>query len=376
VRRARNVRLPSVLEPLVTVRLVALVLILAAGTVTAQEQFYYLGNPEEDATQGYPTDEPDQAAQPEEYEEALQPYGTWQDAPTYGRFWRPSVAAGWQPYVDGQWVWTTRGWTWLSSEPWSWTFHYGRWSFLPRWGWAWFPGSVWGPAWVHWVWFGNFIGWAPLSPFGGPVFNQFVFVRGRDFCSPRLRRYVVRRDFVPRGVRTHWRDHIDRVPDRSWVEREAGHPVRVVSDRRAHMLPPWQRRPAPRPESPTLSDGRDAAPPAPSPGRRESRRWNREPGPPARDAAAGRPAPGGPVTAPPGHHPRGEQWLRLGGSRPGDRQAARDRDQQRAPRTTEHARPPRFAPGLPVGRGGYAVPRGPGGAPAMAPSPGGFAIGR
>src|SRR5262249_25865385 len=91
-------------------RLAVLLLVLAAGTVTAQEHCYYLGNPDDDAPQGYPqgsppgypTDEPDQAAQPEEYEQALQPYGTWQDAPTYGRFWLPSVAAGWQPYVDGQ----------------------------------------------------------------------------------------------------------------------------------------------------------------------------------------------------------------------------------------------------------------------------------
>jgi len=363
-------------------RLAVLLLVLAAGTVTAQEQFYYLGNPDEDAPQGYPqgsppgypTDEPDQAAQPEEYEQALQPYGTWQDAPTYGRFWLPSVATGWQPYVDGQWVWTTHGWTWLSSEPWSWTFHYGRWSFLPRWGWVWFPGSVWGPAWVRWVWFGNFIGWAPLSPFGGPVFNQFVFVRGRDFCSPRLRRYVIRRDFVPRGVRTNWRDHMDRVPDRTWVEREAGHPVRVVSDRPAHMLPPWERRPAQRPESPTLSDGHDAAPRTPWPERREPRGSNRQPGPPARDAGAERPAAGVPVTPPPGHHPRGEQWLRMGGSRPVGHQAARD--QERAPRAPEHARPPHFAPGFPVGRSAFQVPRGVGGSPTVAPSRGGFAIGR
>src|SRR5262249_20112281 len=45
VRRARNVRVPSVLEPLVTVRLLALVLVLAAGTVSAQQQFYYLATP-------------------------------------------------------------------------------------------------------------------------------------------------------------------------------------------------------------------------------------------------------------------------------------------------------------------------------------------
>jgi hypothetical protein len=363
------------LEPFVTVRLVALLLVFAAATVSAQEQFYYLGNPEEDAPQGSPTDEPEQAPQPEEYEGALQPYGTWQDAPTYGRFWMPSVAAGWQPFVDGRWVWTTHGWTWLSSEPWSWTFHFGRWSFLPRWGWAWFPGSVWGPAWVRWVWFGHFVGWAPLSPFGGPVFNQFVFVRGRDFCSPRLRRFVVRRDFVPRGVRTHWRDHIDRVPDRSWVEREAGHPVRVVTDRPAHMPPPWERRPAQRPESPTLSDGRDAAPPTASPGPREPRRRKPEPGPPARDAGTERSAGVGTVTEPSRHHPRGDRWLRMGGPRPQDLQAAGDHGHERGPRPTEHARPPRWAPGFPVGRGGFEVPRSPGGAASVPVSRGGFAIG-
>ena len=54
-----------------TVRLVALVLVLAARTVSAQGQFYYLGNPDEDAPQGSPTDEPDRALQPEE--QAVQP---------------------------------------------------------------------------------------------------------------------------------------------------------------------------------------------------------------------------------------------------------------------------------------------------------------
>ena len=326
-----------------TVRLVALLLVLAAATVSAQEQFYYLGNPEEDAPQGSPTDEPEQAPQPEEYEGALQPYGTWQDAPTYGRFWMPSVAAGLQPFVDGQWVWTTRGWTWLSSEPWSWTFHFGRWSFLPRWGWAWFPGSVWGPAWVRWVWFGDFIGWAPLSPFGGPVFNQFVFVRGRDFCSPRLPRFVVRRDFVPRGVRTHWRDHMDRIPGRSWVEREAGHPVRVVTDRPAQMLPPWERRRVQRPESPTLSDGRDAAPPTASPGPREPRRWNPEPRPPARDAGT-RIAAVGTVRAIAASSAR--RPMAADGGRAARPQPVGDHGHERGPRPTEHARPPRWAPGF------------------------------
>ena len=259
---AHNPRAVPVLYPHVIPRLAVLVLFLAAAAVSAQDGFYYLSNPDGDPPQGNPTGEPsDQVPQPDDYEGALQPYGSWQDAPMYGRFWRPSVAAGWQPYVDGRWVWTARGWTWLSSEPWSWTMHYGRWSFLPTWGWVWFPGSVWSPAWVRWVWFGDLIGWAPLSPFGGTVFDQFVFVRGRDFCSPLLRSFVVRRDFVPLELRTHWRDHLGRVPDRRWVERESGHPVRLVTERPAHMLPPWPRRP----ESPAIASGHWAVPRAPLP---------------------------------------------------------------------------------------------------------------
>src|SRR5262249_62312309 len=99
-----------------------------------------------------------------------------------------------------------------------------------------------------------------------------------------------------------------------WVEGERGPPAGVVADRRAHILPPWQRRPAPPPESPTLSGDRDATPP--SPGRREPRRWNRAAGPPARDAAVERPAAGGPGQPPP-PHPPGHPRLPVGGAAPG-----------------------------------------------------------
>src|SRR5262249_24839827 len=79
--------------------------------------------------------------------------------------------------------------------------------------------------------------------FGGPVFNQFVFVRARDFCSPLLQRFAVRHDVVPLAIRTHWRDHLGRVPDRRRVERESGPPVHVVTGRPGHMPPPWQGPP-------------------------------------------------------------------------------------------------------------------------------------
>lgn len=194
-----------------------------------------------DTPQDYPYDEPtDSAPGPDQYEGALRPYGSWQADSPYGRFWRPGVPSGWQPYADGQWVWTSYGWTWVSYEPWSWTFHYGRWSYLPTWGWSWFPGSTWGPAWVQWSTYGGYVGWAPLSPFGAPAFNRYRFVRDYDFCAPRLRHRFVPDNRVPWNVRRHWSDH-PRWPDRRTIERVSRHPVRVLPDRPRESLAPWQR---------------------------------------------------------------------------------------------------------------------------------------
>ena len=138
----------------------------------------------------YPYDDPgDAAPSPDSYEQALGPYGSWQTDPGYGRYWQPRVAAGWQPYSDGQWIWTAYGWTWVSNEPWSWTFHYGRWAYLPPRGWVWIPGTVWGPAWVSWVSYGGYIGWAPLSPFGGRASttscSSTTATSARRDCAPR-----------------------------------------------------------------------------------------------------------------------------------------------------------------------------------------------
>ncbi|MGI4780001.1 MAG: DUF6600 domain-containing protein [Janthinobacterium lividum] len=74
----------------------------------------------------------------------LDAYGDWRDDATYGDVWYPrSVAAGWAPYRDGQWVdiapW---GWTWIDAAPWGFApSHYGRWARIgPRWGWV--PGRI------------------------------------------------------------------------------------------------------------------------------------------------------------------------------------------------------------------------------------------
>jgi hypothetical protein len=82
----------------------------------------------------------DDRPEPGEFEESLNPYGYWVDAPGYGRVWRPNEEWGWRPYVDGQWIWTSYGWTWSSPEPWGWTFHYGRWGWANTYGWVWDAG--------------------------------------------------------------------------------------------------------------------------------------------------------------------------------------------------------------------------------------------
>ena len=44
--------------------------------------------------------------------------------------WRPYVAANWQPYSNGRWVWSIFGWTWVPYESWGWAVsHYGRWGY-------------------------------------------------------------------------------------------------------------------------------------------------------------------------------------------------------------------------------------------------------
>ena len=79
------------------------------------------------------------------FNEALSPYGRWQNDAQYGRIWYPSES-GYQPYHKGYWQQTDYGWTWISDEPFGWAVtHYGRWIWNGRW--AWVPDTTWGPAW-------------------------------------------------------------------------------------------------------------------------------------------------------------------------------------------------------------------------------------
>ena len=88
-------------------------------------------------------------------------YGSWVwVASTGGYCWRPSVAVGWRPYVEGYWRWTPAGLTWVSYEPWGWMpYHYGTWIWDAGFGWCWSPGISYSPAWVYWTYTPSWVGW-------------------------------------------------------------------------------------------------------------------------------------------------------------------------------------------------------------------------
>jgi len=107
----------------------------------------------------------------EDFEYELAAYGEWIQIQPFGYVWVPGgIDPYWRPYWHGRWLWLPMsGWTWLPYESWGWvTFHFGRWHWSAAVGWYWIPTSVWGPAWVHWHWGYDYVGWAPLSYWGYP----------------------------------------------------------------------------------------------------------------------------------------------------------------------------------------------------------------
>ncbi|MEY2485776.1 MAG: hypothetical protein QOH39_1424 [Verrucomicrobiota bacterium] len=141
----------------------------------------------------------------------LEPYGDWIDTSDYGYVFQPRESAGsrnWRPYLNGHWVYSDVGWTWVSEEPFGWaTYHYGRWTRLRNVGWIWVPGDEWAPAWVSWRKSNDYVGWAPLPPEAhfdrkagirnwadsyydiGP--EQYCFVATNQFGAARAEQTVV-----------------------------------------------------------------------------------------------------------------------------------------------------------------------------------------
>jgi hypothetical protein len=131
------------------------------------------------------------------FHETLAPYGRWVEVSRYGEVWVPAgVSRGWDPYWDGEWLWTDYGWTWVSSDPWGdIPYHYGTWAWVDPYGWVWVPGTIWAPAWVTWAWTDGYIGWAPVPAtfvlsssgyVGSPIVvaaPRYVFVRATEFVG-------------------------------------------------------------------------------------------------------------------------------------------------------------------------------------------------
>ncbi len=137
----------------------------------------------------------------DEYENELADNGRWVYEQPYGYVWVPYVVHHeWVPYYYGRWRWYPFiGWTWVSYEPWGWcTYHYGRWHWRLGLGWYWIPARVWGPAWVHWCWGYDYIGWCPLSYYGRPVvvINNYFYGRysGRTYPAHSRALVVIRKD--------------------------------------------------------------------------------------------------------------------------------------------------------------------------------------
>src|SRR5215469_307863 len=144
----------------------------------------------------------------------LQSDGQWFNDATYGSVWQPNVASTdqqWRPYTDGRWVYTDRGWTWVSNENFGWaTYHYGRWARLSERGWVWVPGSTWAPAWVSWRQSDDYVGWAPLPPeteseqdvkieeWADTYYNigpgSYVFLKTTDLANPSYRDFIASQD--------------------------------------------------------------------------------------------------------------------------------------------------------------------------------------
>ncbi len=137
------------------------------------------------------------------YAGELEANGSWDYVSEIGLVWRPSVGAGWQPYENGRWDWSSYGWVWVAGEPWGWaTSHYGRWGYSEGAGWYWMPGSVWAPAWVSWAIGDDYVGWSPLGrgdvpvsmdrghavPRGTAAPSSWIYARKSDVRAPDLTR--------------------------------------------------------------------------------------------------------------------------------------------------------------------------------------------
>ncbi|HEY6249817.1 MAG TPA: DUF6600 domain-containing protein [Candidatus Angelobacter sp.] len=75
-------------------------------------------------------------------------YGQYSNVVGCGYCWQPyGVGADWDPFLNGYWMNSPWGFTWVSAYPWGWMpYRFGQWVFIPGFGWRWRPGG-----WNRWA---------------------------------------------------------------------------------------------------------------------------------------------------------------------------------------------------------------------------------
>ena len=174
----------------------------------------------------------------------LNNYGEWVSVPGLGTVWRPYDENNWQPYYNGQWVWTDQGWMWESDEPYGWVvYHYGNWDFANTYGWVWLPNYIWKPARVRWYRSNGYIGWAPMPPPGSStasiiydnryVSRAWVFVPEQHFYNKQVGHYRTR-DVSP-DIRILRSSNGERAPGVRNIERVTHRRIEPVKPEREEM---------------------------------------------------------------------------------------------------------------------------------------------
>lgn len=185
----------------------------------------------------------------------LSMWGFWIEVPGFGWVWKPDVSAyDWQPYTEGYWNWTGDDWRWASYEPFGWiVYHYGYWNFDPQYGWYWIPDYYWVPNTVTWMYFDDFVCWAPIPPPGCHLLDPWEMHASDVWVVVRARHFLNRgiRDYRYRGVGADPRSTSSRIfrssPRPGYIEKRTGTRVGIKSSppRRINVPPTVTPNPPP-----------------------------------------------------------------------------------------------------------------------------------
>lgn len=172
----------------------------------------------------------------------------WKPAPALSITTSSVEPVDYQPYTNGQWVYTDAGWYFkAATPPEEITSHYGRWVNSPSIGYVWMPGRVWAPSWVDWRENDTYVAWTPTSPasyivnnviLGQPVVEEnYVVVEKRYFVEPTVYKYMYKENKNKIMIK-EWRSLdgvmvmnktvINKGPDYTVIQTVSGNPFEMV----------------------------------------------------------------------------------------------------------------------------------------------------